>query len=101
MISTKIRWLSGCAVLLLATYIVAPWIVFDVTQPAYAFDEEYFQGVRVAYGPRPRWLLASPTYHSFLFDGTEWPFHFFRTFCESWLADNGFAKPSRWRSSGS
>lgn len=84
-------------VLFLAFYLAAPWIVFDMRQPAYAFDEDYFEGVRVAYGPRPRRLIASPSYHSFLYDGTEWPFKVFRNFCESWLSDHQFAKPNRWR----
>lgn len=83
--------------LMVALYLAAPWIVFDMRQPAYAFDEEYFEGVRVAYGPRPRLLIASPSYHAFLYDGTEWPFKVFRIFCESWLSEHQFAKPSQWR----
>ena len=97
MISSRIRRISISVALLMSVYIAAPWIVFDVKQPAYAFDEDYFEGVRVAYGPRPRWPLVSPRYHAFLFDGREWPFLVFRTYCESWLDDNRFAKPSRWR----
>ena len=82
---------------LAATYLFGPLVIFDLRNAASAFDEEYHNGVRVAFGPRPWWFLAYPTYHDFLYDGSEWPFHVFRPFCDVWLHLNEYEKPHRWR----
>ena len=42
MISYRARRFAVWAALFGALYFAAPWIVFDVRQPAYAFDEEYW-----------------------------------------------------------
>lgn len=67
-------------------------IVFDVTKPAYKFDEEYNGSRQVAVGPQPRYAFCKPSY-DIHYDGTEWPFRIFRPLCSVWRDITGYAPP--------
>jgi hypothetical protein len=68
------------------------FLIFDVRDPARKFDEEYNGPKQVALGPRPRYVWCQPSYDTH-YDGTEWPFRVFGSFCAVWRACTGYAPP--------
>jgi len=79
------------------TYLLAHLLVFDLRQPAYAFDQEEFQGKQVVYGPRPHIGICQSAYDEVNFDGSEWPFVVFYPFCRFWISWSGYSAPQAWR----
>lgn len=67
-------------------------VIFDLTTPAYKFDEEYNGSRYVALGPRPRYSFCKPTY-DIHYDGKEWPFRVFNPMCSLWRWLAGCAPP--------
>ena len=69
-------------------------VIFDLTTPAYKFDEEYNGSRYVALGPRPRYSFCKPTC-DIHYDGKEWPFRVFNPMCSLWRWLAGYASPKR------
>ncbi len=78
--------------ILLAVPVLAFFVVFDTTTPAYKFDEEYNGTRQVALGPRPRYAFCKPSY-DIHYNGSEWPFRVFKPFCVLWRQIMDYAPP--------
>ena len=79
-------------IIILCVPLLGFFVIFDLTTPAYKFDEEYNGSLRVAIGPRPRYFFCSPTY-DIHYDGREWPFFVFKHMCFLWRKLAGYASP--------
>jgi len=84
-------------ILLLFVYLITPLLIFNLGKAGNAFDEEQYEGKKVAFGPRPRLFVCYSAYDEVNFDGTEWPFKVFYPFCRLWLKVNHYSPPSEWR----
>lgn len=78
---------------LAAIYLVGGLVLFDLTKPAYVYDEETFAGKEVAAGPRPRRWVCKPTHHDVTFEGNEWPFRVYKPLCWGWRLTKGYQPP--------
>ncbi len=79
-------------IIILCVPLLGFFVIFDLTTPAYKFDEEYNGSLQVAIGPRPRNFFCGPTYDIF-YDGGEWPFLVFKPMCSLWRGLAGYAHP--------
>lgn len=91
----KVASIVGALALLV--YLLAAFIVFDMSEPAYPFDEETHNGKVIAIGPHPRSWVCKPTYHGIHFDGHEWPFKVFGPVCGIWRLAKGYERPAELR----
>jgi hypothetical protein len=79
------------------TYLLGGFIFFDLSKPAHAESEDNFRGREVAFGPRPRSWVCSPSWEGVAFSGSEWPLVVYRPVCWIWRKINGFETPAPWR----
>jgi len=83
--------------LTVGTYALSAFVLLDWGKPAYASDEEIFNGKEVAFGPKPRSWVCRPSWEGVRFDGSEWPLAVYRPVCWIWRTMKGFETPARWR----
>lgn len=83
---------------LVVVYFAGALCVFDFFDAAYPDDEDSFNGVRVAFGPRPREFFCKPSWEGVAYNGREWPFLVYRPVCAIWRSHKGYATPAEWRS---
>lgn len=87
----RLRLLVALSVPVLGgAYLAGGLILFDLSSPAYAFDEETRNGRPVAIGPSPRGVFFRPTRYNIHFAGDEWPFAVYRPLCWLWCRARGF-----------
>jgi hypothetical protein len=78
-------------------YLSAAAVVFDFSKAAYPSDEDYYDGRKVAIGPRPRSIFCPPTVEGVRWEGREWPFVVFAPVCSWWRERHGYAPSHAWR----
>lgn len=84
--------------LVVGIYIISFVIIFDLSTPAFDWDEENYKDRSVALGPRPRWVFLRPYQWDVAYDPGQWPFVVYRPLCQMWLRSHGYAPPVEWRS---
>jgi len=88
--------------LLALTYLLMPLLMFDFTETARPFDEEYCGAREVAIGPRPYMWVPGGFRHLDIpggpdYDVSCWPFRVWKPVCLAYLKIKGFEKPGQWR----
>lgn len=81
-------------VVILCIFLPGFLVVFDLTTPAYKFDEEYNGLCQVALGPRSRYFFCKPSY-DIHYDGREWLFLVFKPMCSLSRCLAGYAPPKQ------
>jgi hypothetical protein len=99
---SKGRRLLRLTLLTLGCYLIAPLMIFDFSEVAYTYDEEYFNGRPVAIGPRPYFLVPGAI-HDLDYPGgpdyteTAWPFVVWKPLCMLYSRMEGYELPRGWR----
>jgi hypothetical protein len=78
---------------LLVFYLASALFTFDMSTPAYKYDEEIRDGKEVALGPHPRWWLCAPTHDGVAYEGHEWPFRLYMPLCRLWRLAKDYSAP--------
>lgn len=95
------RWIP-LAVWLVLGYLVMPLVIFDFTSTAVPWDEETFDGKKVAIGPTPRGWVPGAAHGWDIPGGADysedaWPFVLWKPLCVLYCKAKGHALPARWR----
>ncbi len=91
-----------CMVIPPLLYGLLPLVVFDFSETARPYDEEYFNGRAVVIGPRPRWWIPGAAHKFDIpggldYDSGGWPFVVWKPLCVWFVERRGDALPSAWR----
>ncbi len=87
---------------LVALYMLLPFLVFDFTELANPYDEENFGSQQVAIGPKPRWWIPKAARKldipgGYSYDPSGWPFVLWKPLCVAFVKSKGYALPAEWR----